>query len=163
MRIIACLGYFLYYKCDYQTVKRKLLPLWILNMITMSLTCYVTYKKIIITGDLSFMGVQTYFSAFDIINCFTMFLTIRYIFLNCKISDKTSAIIRSIGGCTFNIYLLHVFIMEKTEFSKIKNILQEFPGLNDMLAIFIYCLLVMLTGYFITLIMKKIPGLRKLI
>lgn len=155
----ACVGYYLYYKLDYNKVSRRnIIVLWSINIITMVLACYVTYKKTIATD---YVMEQSYLGIFGLMNCAVLFLTIRYVFQRYKISDKLVIVIRSIGGCTFNIYLLHVFIMGL--FSEVKNKLQAIPWLNDMLAIFIYCFLVMLAGYVVTLVMKRIPGLNKLI
>lgn len=64
------------------------------------------------------------------------------------------------GGLTFGIYLLSDFFIQKYTF------VGEFMynnGINKMIVLIFFEILVFVTGMLVTLILKKIPGLNKLL
>lgn len=162
--IYPCLGYFLYHKINYYKIKKFIPLLWALNTLTISIDVYMTYYKALITNELNEQVSQTFLGGFVILNCITVFISIVYFCQNHTIPARIERIIKSISSCTFGIYLLHVFIMNRI-WNKLNlwTILNKELQFNEMLSAFIFCLLTMLLGYVITLLLKKIPILKKLV
>ena len=92
----------------YWSIKR-IAWLWVINIATIIISCYMTYIKAKNFGDLY---NQTYLSQFVIINCVAIFITFKWIFNHVHISKYLEAIINSVGSCTFGIYILHIFFLD---------------------------------------------------
>lgn len=65
------------------------------------------------------------------------------------------------GTCTFGIYLLHVVIKEYL--SGLWSVFRHDWQMNKMLAALLFCAIVFIICYGITLVLKKIPGVRKML
>lgn len=148
---------------DMNKINKKILCLfWGINIICIGLSCYLTYYKSVVTGILNEGESQSFHGTYIIINCITLFITVRYI-TNCvRISGMIEKIILSLGSCIFGIYLWHAWFKSLPIYDRILDKLHH-TGLNYMLSIWIVCLLLMLVSYLTTLIMSKIPGVRKLV
>ena len=158
LSIFPIIGFYLEYKLPIQGLNfRKVLYLWIINIITIFATCILTNLKFQNTG----IQIEDFHNSFVIINCTVIYITVKYICCRVNFSEIISNILISIGRCTLGIYLLHIFIM-----ILLSNMgyFEFFQGhLNHILTILIYCFLVFLIGFLITLILKKIPIIKHLI
>ena len=94
-------------------------------------------------------------TTFVLVNCVAIFVTCQY--LNERLSmKKIEKPIISFGGCTFGIYLLHIYIKDHTSLSwhiwiTSGKKMQQFP----MLYAFVYCGIIFMSGYLVTVILKK--------
>lgn len=107
--LYPCLGYYLQNRLELSKVKKRLLPLWIANMIGLCISAYLTYFNQVTLGEIRSQQAFRYFS---VINCVTVFLTIRYLFEKVQIGSKMYDIISYVGKCTFGIYLVHLYVLE---------------------------------------------------
>ena len=154
------LGYFLQHRLkDIDKKGKYICVMWVVDVITILACCYTTYVEKNIIGEYS----ENYYSSFAMINMVTIFVTIKYFYVKygAKFPKWFEKMICSIGGCTFGIYLWHVFVMGRIK--GLYDILQNNLGLNYMIAAFCFCFVVLLISYGITWIMKKMPFLKKLV
>ena len=158
LSIFPIIGFYLEYKLPIQGLNfRKVLYLWIINIITIFATCILTNLKFQNTG----IQIEDFHNSFVIINCTVIYITVKYICCRINFSEIISNILISIGRCTLGIYLLHIFIM-----ILLSNMgyFEFFQGhLNHILTILIYCFLVFLIGLLVTLIFKNIAIIKHLI
>ena len=82
------------------------------------------------------------------------------IFSKITLKDRVASVVKMIGGCTFGIYLLSDFFIEKLRF--IYNALCEI-GIYSLIAVFIFEIVVFSVGFAITLLLKKVPYIKSLI
>ena len=158
LSIFPILGFYLEYKFPMQTLNlKKTLYLWAINIITILITCFMTHLKSQITD----IHIEDFHNTFVVINCITIYITIKYIFYKINFSELISKILISVGRCTLGIYLFHISIM--VFLSNMGYFSFFHKHLNHILTIFIYCVLVFLIGLLFTLILKKIPLIRRLI
>ena len=153
------LGYFLYHR-EIVWNKTKLLLLWIINIGTILLSSYLTYYRAEVTGVLSEPQSQLFHPTFSIINAVTIFVTCQHVAKHISIKQFGRRVIESIGGATFGIYLMHLFLLNI--FRKVSVLsafltLTKWPMLNAML----YCLFVFFVGYCITMIWKGVMAILK--
>ena len=161
--LYPCLGYFLEYRVDIRTCKRKLIGLWSLNILTLLLTGYMTCYEARVTGLWDEWTTQTFFNAFVMIDCAAVFLTVKYLFTRYKLPGAAGRLMASVGSCTFGIYLLHIHVLPKVRLSWIGDLLRESSGLDAMLTAFILCALTMAAAYVPILLLKRLPVLKKLL
>lgn len=147
-------GYFLDNRVDVEKSKRTIAIMWIINIITILLSCFFTHYKINclgIDGD----DLQLFRSTFVYINAFTLFLSIKYICITWEkrvhIFDK---IICTISQCTFGIYLVHMLVI---------SILEQYVGHDTLVNSFIFTCLVFAICYGVTFILRKIPIIQKIV
>ena len=156
--LFPCIGYFLEYRV--QINKKLVIGALIINLITLIISCQLSYLKTI--RD-CYNGGEYFHQTFVLINSSTIYITIKYIFTKLNLSEKTNKIIISIGSCTLGIYLMHIFFMRKFNFfvkifATLGNIIRE-----KMLTAFAFCIFVMGICYIITLLLKKIPFIKKIV
>lgn len=156
--IYPCLGYFL--ETRYHISGKKIILLWCIDIITIFLTCFTTYLKIIYEGVCSETVSQTFYYSFVFINCVTIYVTVKWFISKILLSQKIIKIICVVGNNTLGIYLWHLLIMGTESYNKLWNYLISLK-INDMLVAFIMCFIAMTIGFFITYIQKKIPLFQK--
>ena len=160
--IYPCVGYFLEHRIDINQVGKKLPILWGGNLLCMILSSYATYCMGKRTGTLMESTSQWFHNSFVLINCMTIFLTLKYLFKKVNVKPVIGQVICSIGECTFGIYLLHILIKEMPFARKFLDALLNI-GMNHMVAIWIYIFVVLLCCWIVTWILKKIPGIRSVV
>lgn len=165
--IYPLLGYFLQHRIHNLEKRGNLiLSLWIVNIIAIMICCYMTYLKAINTGVCTEGQSQTFHNSLVIVNTTTIFLTTKYLFLKYekKLPKWFCKYITSFGSCTFGIYLWHIMFLSKLEpFQKLWCKLRENYNLNHMIATFLVCFCVMIVGFVVTKIMKKLPFIKELV
>lgn len=124
--------------------------------------CYMTYFRGNILGYYD-NDSQKFHNSFVLVNSVTVYCTIKYLFERIRIPKGIERIIASLGGATFGIYLLHLVIMRIPAYAKIWDFLRVRCGINYMLTAFLYCFSIMMTGYFITFVLKRLPIFRRLL
>lgn len=158
--LYPCLGYFLQERVDISNCKKKIMILWIFNIIGILFSCFMTYYKAIITGIFDEGHSQAFFCNFSLINCASIFLTVKYLFVKYNIPSYITRMITSLGSCTFGIYLIHIPILSKVYLLKEDSILGNIQGMSMT---FIVCFLTMMISYIIVLFLKGIPVIKKII
>lgn len=161
--LYPCLGYFLEHRVDIKKAKKYLSILWIVNIFTLALTCFLTYIHVQKTGICYEGKSQVFFWHFVMINCTTLFITIKYYFTFNKLNEYVSKLIVSIGKSTLGIYLMHLMFVKSSKVNTILYFLKNILRINAMISCLIYCLIIMLMCYILTLIIRKIPLIKKMI
>ena len=157
--IFPLMGYFLSYRIREFWNKKRILMLWIVNIATILLSCYLTYYQAKITGVCDEGNSQKFHNMFVLINSMTIFVTCQYLNDNFKFLYRIKKPIFLIGRCTFGIYLLHIYLLGYTKLAMYVQIMHMPP----MLSAFCSCGIVLMCGFVITVILKKIPFLNKLV
>lgn len=161
--IFPLTGYFLQHRAASFWNKKRLLILWGINICAILFSCYLTYRRAIVMGVCDEYNSQAFHSTFVLINSGTIFVTCQYLDRHTQVLKKLKKPIYSIGGCTFGIYLLHLFFRDYTPlYTRMLDAAQNQLHLSLMLSVLVYCVVVYLLGYVITLILKRIPVLEKL-
>lgn len=154
------MGYFIERRLKPEDFTRKnLLILWILSLLAIAASCFMTHYKGSITGDWRESTCQTFFNTLIFIPAITVFYTVKMWFMKHTPGPKTSKIISTIGGLTFGIYLIERICRVETEklFFILKPYIHTLP--SCLVWIFAACVF---GGVFI-FILKKIPGVKKFI
>ena len=109
------IGYYLGKKKT--TVNSKtLLVCFILFLISILLTAYITDYKIRLTGELGEGTVSTFYGSTRPLQVIFIFLFVRKVFENKKLPCVLEKVILSIGKCTFGIYLIEEALRESLYF-----------------------------------------------
>ena len=157
------IGFFFRHRISDLLDKKKIILLWILNIIAIFVSCYLTNHRASLTGELSEAKSQMFHNTFVLVNCTSIFVTCQYFVRHVHIAPWIQRVIVSLGGCTFGVYLLHMFIHRFFgEIGLIKWIYNIFK-VTPMLSIWLYCACVFAVGYLFTLLLKRIPVVRKII
>ncbi len=162
--LYPCIGYYLEHRITLENNKKNnLLILCAVNMLGIFISCYMTYLKGQIDGFLTESDSQTFFGNFILLNAIFIYIITKYIYTNHNILHKFDNLFLSVGKCSFGIYLIHVFVLENFSFIYhifcfLKNL-----GINSMISCFIYCFIIMCCSYFSTLIISKIPIIKKIV
>lgn len=154
--LYPCLGYFLEHRLDIRKAKKMLLPMWAVNIVFVLISCGMTYYKVKITGVCTQSDSQAFHSAFTLMNCTSIFISVKYLTGKSGVWERAEKWIYSVGSCTFGIYLLHQLVKDRAVIKALLIWLQA-SGMNDLAAVFLWCLVIMLISYVITLLLKKIP------
>ncbi len=160
--IFPLCGYFLEYRVKEKWSGKKLVLLWLLNIITILISCVMTYYKAKITGLCDEGNSQTFFSSFVIFNSSAVYVTCQQLFMKRHVPEWTKKCIQTVGGCTFGVYLLHILFMT-TKTSQIVAVLREQCHLGYMISALLYSLIIFLICFAVTFLLKKIPILKKLV
>ncbi|MBP8083301.1 MAG: acyltransferase family protein [Spirochaetes bacterium] len=154
--VYPLLGYYMETQVDRSCI-RKILPIaWVTNIICILITCHMTYGHFLKTGKFT----SHFYMSFVIINCVTIYLTFKYYF-GIIGSAKFTKIICSIGGATLGIYLLHLLLKEHLYF--ILDYFRITLKMNNIISVLIFDSIIFISCYIITILLKRIPGISKII
>ena len=119
----------------------------------------MTHYKIRITGQIKESQVGTFYKSLCLIPSVTVYVTVKKLFDTCTAPGWLENALLSMGGCTFGIYLMEQILREQGYF------VQEFLAvvLTEIPATLLYVGLVLGVGYAITWLLKRVPGINKLI
>lgn len=156
------LGYFLQHRAKKFWNGKRLTLLWGGNIAAIMLTCYLAYLKII-SLDSAAADAEQVFSIFVAVNAATIFVTFQYLADHAKISGMVQKAICSLGGCSFGVYVLHnMFIIKTTMFGKFLHGFRDWLHMNDMVSGLLSTGCVFMMCYVVTLLLKRIPLIKKL-
>lgn len=114
------------------------------------------------TGVLSESESQLFFDNFAFVNTITLYLTVKTAVRKIRFSAFAQKAILSLGQSSFGIYLLHILVMQLPFSVNLKNTILA-SGIGSMLGIWVYIFYVFLVSYIMTVILRKIPLIKKLI
>ncbi len=96
--LYPCTGYFLENDLKNFWSKKRILILWLFNIVTISLSAYMTYLKSNVTGVLDESNSQDFYNTFVLINSIAIFVTCKWLVEKCKIPRWLERVIVSMGG-----------------------------------------------------------------
>ena len=162
--IFPVLGYFLEERVDISKVKKYLPALWAVNFAAIGLDMFLTYYRAKLMGVCNQLVSQQFHSTFVIINVVCLYLTAKYLFTHFDVKPSVRNMVESLGGASLGIYLLHHMLLDILPFSwRLWSYEVNVLHINMMLSVLSVCFGVMIAGYVITIILKKLPGFNKLI
>ena len=143
---------------------KALAILWGLTLLCVVYTCLMTQYKIDYAHQLSELRVGTFFKTLIAIPAVTVFLTFRKLFdtsdgKGIHMHAGVEKLFLSMGSCVFGIYLVEQ-IFREVFYDTGMFLVDHLPNFPATL---IYCCIVLLGAYLLVLVLKQIPGLKKLI
>lgn len=172
--LYPCMGYFIHHRIERKTARRMLIPLYLMCLAVILISYFLTRREVDMGAIVSLE--QNKCTEYVVLFCFTFYITVKYLTDEItyrsaqknhsgKVSRCIKRFILSIGGCTFGIYLWHIFFIDKLSFMKrIRDLyFVQTKWMDEMAAALIWCAWIMLISYLTTWVMKKIPLLKKLI
>lgn len=154
------LGYYLEYYIDIKKISKwEIVRLCASASVGILLSCLCTLYEGKTTGTYT----QNYVSTFEWITTITAFIIIKYAVIVAfpQLSEGIlSKIVSFIGSCTFGVYLLDPYL-KILLYSKYQILVQLY--LSPLLVSVGWCMISMIIGSVITLSLKKIPVLKKIL
>ena len=142
-----------------EIISKKMIGWLIAGLIAIILTCIMTQYKINITGQSDGGYAETFYNNLVSIPTFALFYAARYICINYHPVKWLAKVIKVCGKASFGIMLLEEALRTQLSFIY-SNLL---PILHSLPACLIWILSVYLCGLLITLCLKKIPYIKRLI
>lgn len=146
------IGYYIHTRISINKIKKNLSFLWLINIVTILFSCFLSYYKVTVSEDYSVLNSRPFHDTFNIINVFTIFCTFKCLFNKEVHNGIIKRIILSLGSSTLWIYLIHPFVMQKFQINKVPNFLKITP----MISSFIYIIIILIICYFIVFLCKFI-------
>lgn len=154
------LGYYLEHRLLEKDFNRKnLFCLVIASCVAIGLTGIMTDYRCANLADMAEGKWQLYLSSLICIPAITVYYIARYISLRCTVKPVIGKIFYIAGNCSFGIFLLEQVYRSVTK--PVFSYLQ--PYISTLPACLIWILGACLLGCVVTVIMKKIPFLKKLV
>ena len=170
-QIFVCplLGYFMRKRIPDFWSGRRLALLWAANLGGILVTAGLTVWKASLTGMLDENHSQSFYNLFAVLNAASVFAACTYLAgrgaaLRRPLLRRLCALLQSMGSCTLGIYLLHLFFHQRLPFmGRLWDVFRVRLGLGDMISAFLYCGVIFLMGYGVTLVLKRVPLVRRLV
>lgn len=157
--VYPLVGYYLSKEKE-ETSTKQLLILWIINIILVLFTCWLTYKKSVDTGVLNESSSQGFLSIFALFNVIIIYKTFKKAFQNKSLNRCIEVLILSAGSCTFGVYLFHLLLLDLPIKRQFFDWVQS-HGIYGIWPSFLFVLFVFVACWGGTLILKLIPGVKK--
>lgn len=168
-QIFVCplLGYFLNEKTKNFWNLKRILLLNLANVFAVIFSIYMIHFKSLVY-EMTVPTLDLFYSNFDLLGATTVFVTIQYVIKNRKqtagkpLLKRLEQLTYSMGACSFGIYLMHSFVIGQT-LDRLLFPLRNSLHLNPMIAVLLYCGIVLAICYIVTLLLRHLPLLRKLV
>ncbi len=119
----------------------------------------MTVYKIRLTGDASEANAQTFYETLLCLPVFAIFYTARFLSLHLRAPGWLRRVILTLGGCAFGIMLWEGILRYELDFVYLR-LAEHIPGFLACLA---WVAAVYLCGAAITLVLKRVPGINRLL
>ena len=152
--------YFIYgYILSKEKISKKVKNISIISLLlTLTIPTFIATKLMLLKQ--SYFFLDDYRNIYTFIITTSLFIIIKYYFENYNKENMFTKIITHLSKNSYGIYLLHVFVIEyllNTSFMK------ELIEFNKLEAIFILIILVVIILDIMISILKRIPGIKKLL
>lgn len=156
--IYSLFGYYLEHRLDIQVATKKLPLIWGLNLLTIGISCVMSYYRGICQG---IWKSEHFFSLLTIFNASCLFITCKVLLQNRTFSPRVQSIISIMGKSTFGVYVFHGLINDYI----IRDILVRLnqSGLSNIIVGFIGVTSVYTISLLVTIVVSKIPILKKVV
>ena len=159
--LYPCIGYYLGTQFKLKN-KKQLQNLWIINIISLLISCLMTYYLYRLNGGLEdSMSSQIFYNSFVIINAITIFITFKYIFEVITLDNKIKFISR-LGKYVFGIYLIHPLIKLLTSYNHLHDfVINHFS--SSIILLIVICTYMFIYSFIITFVLSKIPHIKRIV
>lgn len=158
------MGYYVENVFDIKKCTKKLLGIWgLLSLIGIGISSYLTYYMHGITGICEEDSSQMFFATFIVFPCIMIYIGTKYYVVRHKITEFSKNIIKSIGKCSFGIYLIHILVKDLLSGLGIWKIFRKEWQLNYMFSALLFCALTFAICYGVIFVLKKVPGLKQML
>lgn len=123
----------------------------------------LTWFKHGVLGTFTIADTSTFMLFLIFIPCAAVYLDCRALLTAHPPGKRMSRFLLEAGSCVFGIYLFHIYFLFTGPFADIPAFLQSSAHFNDLGAAVVYCLFAMLASGLVTLVLRQIPGIRKLL
>ena len=130
----------------------------VLSIVASTLLTYAEYQSIGGSGRYWFMDERTAPSIFVILCALAVMALIKDILR--EPGKQMKSRLQTLGGCAFGIYLIQDFFIEQTRYQLFAPLAQQF---SPMVVVFLWEIGVFLTALLVILLIRRIPGVKKLI
>ena len=156
------LGYFLDQRIDVQLLRSKhLIFLWLLTIICTIIACINTFY---LSKENNYSMVERHYNDFIVIDCIAIFLSFKHFYYSRRMQQPVEAVLRSIGSCTYGIYLVHLSILQSHYMVQLEKTITKLAGdTNCLLMSLSICIVTFLLSYVVTIILSRIPLIRYLV
>lgn len=152
------MGYYMEHKMkEKQFNLRGGVILSIVSLIAITLCCFMTHYKCVLTDKWTENTCQTFFNTLIFLPTITVYYISKMWFLNHTYNEKIYKLITIVGGTTFGIYLIEQICRKETKFVFIY--LQ--PYIHTLPACLVWILIACIAGGVVVLLFKQIPGVKK--
>ncbi|MBE5990961.1 MAG: acyltransferase [Paenibacillaceae bacterium] len=160
--VYPLVGYFIENRIssEYYNKKNAFLLIFF-SIISIIVSCLMTQYQANITGVLQEQTMQTFYNSLILIPSITIFYLIKYCFESLCVPMCLNKLIIIVGNTTLGVMLIENIVREQTR--SILDILKTVLHLPSILACLIWVSCILLICSSITLVMKKLPLLNKLI
>lgn len=155
-------GYFIHNYVSNTQLKKFIFPSIVVFIIATLLSCVATYKLGIAQGEYSEVTGQFFIDSTNFLSCIALFVTVKYICSVIDLKPVFISFVSQLGKLTFGTYLLHFFLLDIGLLRQCLRGVQA-KGMNDIVAAWIYSLVIMILSYTLSYILSKIPYVKKLI
>lgn len=153
------LGYFVEHRLPQKFYEKKYTYVAALSaIVTVGVCCVLTFLQSRLFDVWDEGSTQTFFNTFIFVPAGCLYFIIKYWFAKHFVDEKISRKISAIGECTFGVYVFETIYREETK-RVLELLIQYFPTIIAC-GIWIICAFAM--GSVVTLIIKQIPGIRKI-
>ncbi len=132
---------------------------WILSILCIVICCYMTVYQAELAGE-CYEGIsQVFHESLIAVPTYTIYFSGKLLFMKWNCPKWIQSFICLIGGTTFGIYLLERILRMETQgvFEKLEPVIKTMP------ACFVWMLCAFILGVVVTLILKKLPLIKKFI
>lgn len=131
----------------------------IASIFAIVICCILTNNYCTLNNAWTEDNCQKFMATLTVIPAITTFFGVKLWFMRHKLSPITARVITTIGSCTFGIYLFEQIYRGRTVW--LYDIL--YPTLHSYPACVVWIMFACFVGFVVTLILKKVPVLKKIL
>ncbi len=130
---------------------------WVLSVLCIGICCYMTMYQAELAGECNESVSQVFHNSLIAVPAYTLYFSGKLLFMKWKCPQWLQSAICLVGGTTFGIYLLEGILRQATQliFDRLEPMVKTLP------ACMIWIFAAFIMGFVITLILKRIPIIRR--
>lgn len=159
--LYPAMGYFFHHRLDCRTLKKVLPGLCLAAVLLTAGACVLTCRDYFRTWV---VHTQTYHNLFAPFVCAAVFIAAKVLFETVSSDSPIGRMLSEAGQCTFGVYLLHLIATEGlVGLGGLFGWMSETSGILPVLGSCLYCIVMMLICMIPVWLLRRIPGVSKLL
>ncbi len=139
--------------------KRTIVLGTVLSIVSVIVLCLLTWYRGLLTGEMSEWGSGLFITGLTVIPTFTIYVTVKWVCGLIKFNVKAEKVLALLSSLTFGIYLLE----ERFREGLVNIDITLAPIIGWMPACFVWILSVFVCSGAVAFLLKKIPGIKKIL
>ncbi len=139
---------------------------WLMRAVLVCTACVAVMMYTAHADNMSQQGIsqESFHAVYSLtFPCVLIYLLVKKAMGKIRLSERQQHLLTKVGGCCFGMYLVHIIVMNLPIVRDIPDLLKYRMGISSFVSAVLFTVAVAVLSFLVTLLLKRVPGVKKLL